>query len=73
MQLDIVREIRRCIMSQSGQLTIANARKVAIAKHTVFMIVGQCPCLCEERLRKTTRERSIVDGLDVHVIVDLQK
>lgn len=36
------------------------------------MIVGKCACLRKERLWKTSRESSIVDGLDIHVIIDLQ-
>ena len=51
--------------------TVADSTNARVSEDAVFVVVRQVACLLKEPLRETVGKGLVVDGLDVHVVVDL--
>ena len=54
------------------QLTVSNAIKFRVTEDTILMVVCEIPRLGEEGRRQQIQECFVMNGLHVHVVVDLR-
>lgn len=52
-------------------LTVSDPVGLAVAEHAVLMEVRQITSSSEEGWRKTASEIGVMDGLHIHIVVDL--
>lgn len=54
------------------QLTVSNTIELRVAEDTVLMVVCEIPRLGEEGWRQQIQECFVMNGLHVHVVVNLK-
>ena len=70
--MESVSECLACKFSVNGRRrTVSNSRETWVTEDAVLMIVGEVACLSEVARRETVGEGAVVNGLDVHVVIDL--